>query len=121
MEIKFDKDPVAVEKNNHLTKIANVYIVCDLEAWPTNPNNFKFKNCLFGATNIVTASEKYVYSGYRVTFDSAGSWSFHNDFARNVIIFVVGNSSSFHSDNHKNSFLISGAEGPTDGINERKV
>ena len=28
-------------------------------------NNFKFKNCLFGATNIVKNSdkEKYVYSG----------------------------------------------------------
>ena len=27
-----------------------------------------------------------VYSGYEITFDKAGSWSFDNDFARNVII-----------------------------------
>ena len=44
--IKFDKHPLAVEQNNYLTKIVNVYIVYDLDAWPRNPkNNFKFKNC----------------------------------------------------------------------------
>ena len=54
-----------------------------------------FKNCLFGAMNIVKNSdkEKYVYSRYRITFDSACSWSFNNDFSRNVIIFCVDNSS----------------------------
>ena len=59
---------------------------------------------------------KYVYSGYGITFDSAGSWSFDNDTARNVIIFGVDNSSSSHSDNRKNNFLILG-EGPTFRIN----
>ena len=57
----------------------------DLDAWPRNPtNNFKFKNCLFGATNIVKNSdkEKHVYSGYRIKFDSAGFWSFDNDTAK---------------------------------------
>ena len=119
MGINFDKDSSAVEKNNYLTKIVNVYIFCDLDAWPRNPsNNFKFKNCLYEATNIVKNSdkEKYVYSGYGITFDSAGSWSFDNDFARNVINFGVDNSSSFHSDNRKNNFLILG-EGPTYGNN----
>ena len=98
-----------------MIKIVNVYYVNDLDAWPRNPtNNFKFKNCLFGATNIVKNSdkEKYVYSGYGITVDTAGSWSFDNDFARNVIIFGVDNSSSSHSDNCKNNFLILG-EGPT--------
>ena len=52
--IKFDKDPLAVKQNNYLTKFVNVYIVYNSDAWPRNPtNNFKFKNCLFGATNIV--------------------------------------------------------------------
>ena len=51
-----------------------------------------------------------------MTFDSAGSWSFNNDFARNVIIFSDNNSSLTHADNHKNNFLILG-EGPTYGIN----
>ena len=60
--IKVDKDPLAVEQNNYLTKIVNFYIVYDLEACPRNPNNiFKFKNCLFGATNIVKNSDKEKY------------------------------------------------------------
>ena len=74
MGIKIDKDPLAVKQNNYLTKIVNVYIVYDLAAWPRNPNNMlKFKNCLFGATSIVKNSnkEKYVYSGYGITFDGA--------------------------------------------------
>ena len=56
-----------------------MYIVHDLNAWSRSPsNNFKFKNCLFGATNTVenNVKEKYVCSGYITTFDSAGSWSF---------------------------------------------
>ena len=113
--IKFDKDHLAVEKNNYLSNIVNVCIFYDLDACPRNPtNSFKFKNCLFGATNIVKNSdkEKYVYSGYGIKFDSAGSWSFGNDFAGNVVIFGVDNSSSSHADNCKNSFLVLG-EGPT--------
>ena len=47
-----------------------------------------------------------MYSGYWITFDSAGSLSFDNDFARNVIIFGADHSSSSHSDNRKNNFLI---------------
>ena len=37
----------------------------------------EFKNCLFGSTNIAKNSdkEKYVYSGYGITFDSADLWS----------------------------------------------
>ena len=101
--IKFDKDTLIVEQNNYLPKIVNVYIVYDLDAWPRNPtNNFKFKNCLFKATNIVKNSdkEKYVYRGYGITFDSAGS--------------------SSHSDNRKNNFFILG-EVPTFGINTKFV
>ena len=103
-----------------MTKIVNVYILYELAAWPRNPtNNFKFKNCLFGATNIIKNSdkEKYVYSGYGIKFD-ADSWSFSNGIARNIIIFSVDNSSSSHVDNRKNNFLILGL-GPTYGINGR--
>ena len=46
---------------------------------------------------------------------SAGSQSFDNDFARNVIIFGVDNSSS-HADNCKKILLILD-EGPTFGVN----
>ena len=52
--IKFDKDTFAAEQNNYLSKIVNVYIVCDWPALPRNPtNNLRFKNYLFGLTSIV--------------------------------------------------------------------
>ena len=51
--ITFDKDRLAVKQNNYLSKIINVHIIYDLDCWPGNPrNNFKFKNCSFGATGI---------------------------------------------------------------------
>ena len=60
--IKFDKDPLPVEQSNYLNKIVDVCVVYDLDAWPRNPtNNFKFKNYLFGATNIVKNSDKEKY------------------------------------------------------------
>ena len=72
---KLDKDTLAVEENNYLTKIVNIYIVSGLYTWSKVPtNNFKFKNCLFVATTIAKNSnkEKYVYSGYGIIFDSPG-------------------------------------------------
>ena len=54
--------------------------------------------------------------GYRVTFDSAGSWRFGNDFTKNVVIFGVDNSSVSYADNYKNNFLVLD-EGPTYGVN----
>ena len=44
-------------------------------------------------------------------------WSFDNGTARNVMIFGVDNSSSFHSDNRKDIFLILGKDA-TFGIND---
>ena len=59
---KFDKDPLAVEQNNYASKIVNAYIVYDLDAWLKNStNNFKFKNCLFGATTVVKNRDKEKY------------------------------------------------------------
>ena len=40
------------------------------------------------------------------SFDGEGSWSFGNDFARNAVIFGVHNSSSSHTNNPKNNFLV---------------
>ena len=89
MGIKFDKDPLAVEQINYLTKIIIVYIVYYLAVWTRNPtNNFKFKNYLFDATNIVKNSGQK--SIYILDTDSAGS---------------------FPSDNCKNNFLILGING----------
>ena len=72
---------------------------------------------MFGVTNVVKNNdkEKWVYSGYETAFDRAGSWSFYNDFAKNVVIFGVDNSSSSHANSCKNNFLLLG-EGPTYGI-----
>ena len=60
-----------------------------------------------------------MYSSNGITFDIAGSWSFYNDIARNIISFGVDNSSSSHADNRKNNFLVSEGEGPTFGSNGR--
>ena len=90
-----------------MTKLVNVYIFYDLDAWPRNPtNNFKFKNYLIGENNAVKNSdnETHSYIGYEVTFDSAVSWNFDYDFARNVTSFGVDNGWSSHSDNRKNNF-----------------
>ena len=58
MGIEFDKDPLVVEQNSYFTKIVNVYIVHNLAAWPRNlTNNSKFKNCLFGETNMAKNSD----------------------------------------------------------------
>ena len=52
--ITSDKDPLPVQQNNYSSKILNVSIVYDLDAWPRNStNNFTFKNRLFGATSVV--------------------------------------------------------------------
>ena len=54
MGIKLNKNNLAVDQNNYPTKILNFHIVYDLDAWLTIPtNNFIFKKCLFGATDIV--------------------------------------------------------------------
>ena len=65
---------------------------------------------LFSVTNIVKNSdkEKYMYSGYGISFDGTGEGNFGNEFARNVVIFGVDNSSSSHTDNFKNDFLVFG-------------
>ena len=47
-----------------------------------------------------------MYGGTVIGFDGASSWSYGNDFARNVIIFNVSNSSSSRTDNRKDDFLV---------------
>ena len=81
-----------MEQNNYATKVINVYIKYDLDYWPRiSLRSFTLKNCVYGATNIVKNNDKenYVYSGYGIAFDGEGT--FNDDFARNVIIFGVGN------------------------------
>ena len=58
-----------------------------------------------------------MYGAYGIVFDGTGSWSFGNDFTRNVLFFGVDNSSSSHIDNHKNNFIVLG-EGPANYTND---
>ena len=64
------------------------------------------------ATNIIKISDrgKIVYCVYGIALDGLDSWSFGSNFARNIVIFCVDNSSSFYSDYHKNKFLKLGEE-----------
>ena len=99
--------------------IVNLYIVYESNNWPRNPtNNFSLKSCLFGTVKLVANAikSKFSYNGRGIAFDGEGSWSFANDFAKNVVIFSVDYSSSSHSYNKKN-FLVLG-KGPTDAIND---
>ena len=107
----------------------NVSILYYKDNWPRNSlNNFVLKNWSFGVTNIVKTDDisKYVYSGYGITFRTAGSWSFDNDFAGNAVIFVAENISSSSTDNCQNNFLMLSEEPPNDingcaGNAEKKV
>ena len=115
MRIKFNKELSAVEQNNYTTKIVNVYIFYDLDAWRKNPtNNFNLKNCLFGATNIVKNSDKlnWIHSGYGIIFDETDWYSFSDDFTGNAMILVVDNNLSSNAKNGKNNLLVLG-KGPT--------
>ena len=111
MGIKFYKYPLAVDQNNYLTKIVSVQIVYDLGACPKIIHrSLTLKDGLFGATFLVKDCHKgnYVYSVYGVAFAAEGEWRFNNDYVRNVIIFIVYKSSSFHADNLKNNLLLLG-------------
>ena len=57
-----------------------------------------------------------MYTGYETVFDNEGSWSFGNEFAGNVVSFSIDNTSSYHTDNGRNNFLVLG-EGSIDDIN----
>ena len=50
---------------------------------------------MFGSTNIVkdNGKEKYMYSGFGIAFHGKGSLGVNHDFAKNVTIFGVDNSS----------------------------
>ena len=111
---------MAIRQNNYKIKIINVLnAINKLDAWPKNSlDNFTLKYCLLDGTNIIENSDKdkWVYNSYEIAFDGKGWWSFGNDFAKNVAIFSVSNSSSSHSNNRNNNFLTLG-EGPTSDIN----
>ena len=61
-----------------------------------------------------------------MAFNGSDSLSFGNDFARNVVIFGVYNSLTFHTDNCENNFLVPVEERTADindsiGTAEKKI
>ena len=79
-----------MQQNNCPTKLLNAWISYNLNV-KNSTNNSKFKNCIFGAVNIVKYIYKrmWMYSGYEITFDRAALWKFDNDFPRNIVNFVL--------------------------------
>ena len=84
--IKFDKEVLDVEHNNYFTKIVNLYILYDLDAWPKIP--LRKRKCFFRATNVVKYSDKeeYIYSRYGIEFDGKYEWRFGNVYAMPLLI-----------------------------------
>lgn len=60
--------------------------------------------------------EKQLYSGYGIAYHGAGLQNFDNDFAKNVLIFGIDNSSSAHTHKYKNNFMVL-VKGPFDDSN----
>ena len=97
--------------------IVNIYIVYEITSHYKNIIYPTLENCLFGSVKLTNNADidKYGYSGYGIGFDRETSFSFGNDFGKNVIIFGVGMSSSTKVDNRKKDILILG-RGPTQGL-----
>ena len=106
------KESFFEQKKENITKsgsIVNIYIVYSLSQKTINSDNV-LKNCLFGATKVTkpgdtTGTDKYIYSGYGLRFDSTGQFTHpQGGMARNIIIFGVNSSNSVHATNKTQTF-----------------
>ena len=70
--------------------------------------NSNFIYCLFSGKNLIKIrdKEKWVYSDYGIAFVRAGLWNFDNEFAKIDVTFGVDISSSSHTGNRINHFLV---------------
>ena len=97
VSIKFT-DSVLMQKNSsslYTNFVVNLYMVHELNNWPNNPsNNFTLKKKLFNTVKLTrnAIKSKFIYSAQGMAFERARSWSFGNNFARNIVIFSVNNS-----------------------------
>ena len=57
-----------------------------------------------------TDIDQYKYSGYGIRFSRRDEFSFGNGYGKNVIIFRVDTSNSFHATNKTQNFLILGRD-----------
>ena len=91
--------------------IVNIYIVYSLSQKTINSDNV-LKNCLIGATKVTkpgdtTDTDKYIYSGYGLGFDSTSRFNHpQGGMTRNIIIFGVNSSNSVHATKKTQNILI---------------
>ena len=84
------------------------------------------KNCLFGATKVTkpgdtTDTDKYIYSGYGLGFDSTSQFTHpQSGMARNIIIFGVDLSNSVNATSKAQNVLILGY-GLTQEVNNTTI
>ena len=87
----------------------HLYIVYELNNCPNNlGNNFKLI-FFFGIFKLIidTIKSKFTYNSWGIIFDGADELRYFKDFAENVIIFGVDNSSSNDTDNLRKTLLVS--------------
>ena len=84
-------------------KIANIYIVYDINKSIDINNYPTLENYLFGAVRLTknVDVDKYKYYGYGFGFDRKGSNSIGDEVGRNVIIFLENMSLSPYIDHKK--------------------
>ena len=106
MYLEFKK---AVLKENKATyshgSVANIYIVYKLKPYVNANTGLTINDCLFGAIKLTKNSDpvKYKYEGYGICFDSIWTYSFGNEYAKNVIIFGANLKNSVHAINRANN------------------
>ena len=122
------KESFFEQKKENIIKsgsIVNIYIVYILSQETINSDHV-LKNCLFGAIKVTKAgdstdTDKYIYSGYGLGFDSTGQFSHpQGGMARNIIIFGVDLSNSVHATSKTQNILILGY-GLTQKVNNTTI
>ena len=117
------KEPFFEQKKENIIKsrsIVSMYIVYSLQKIRNSDN--VLKSCLFGATKVTKPSDtadtdKYIYSGYGLGFDSTSQFTQpQGRMARIIIIFGVNSSNSVHATNKTRNILILG-HGLTQKVN----
>ena len=100
---------------------ANIYCVYKLDSISSSRDStFTVQNALFGSIQITKNADtsKYKYEGYGICFDEGGTFSIGNiTNGRNVLIFVVHESSLTHANNKANNIFVIG-NGFVQGIND---
>ena len=104
---------------NH-RKVLNLYVVYEITNFHGIDNHPTLTNVLFGAVKLTKNSDidTYKYFGYEIGFDRKGFYSHPSGgTGRNVTIFGVDTSLSWHINNKKKDILILG-KGPTQELGE---